>query len=315
MSNNNNNKRKADGNGAKNKKCKNQYLHSDNSIITTTKGHSCIVATSDQGKERQSKAEILNWIENHINNNKQLYDFARDSGNKDNDPSDNASAIASAVSNSLEAELASLQQNQGRSAKNENSEFVWLPYDVQLRGVNILVIRNPQLNVYQLINNLFKELLSTKQFHTRYSIRLEPVERFSYSKFDEFIATGKPIVDKYFADRINAKNSSEKESYAVVFDRRGENTQMKRMKIIDAIASLVPTDHFKVNLTDPQHIILVQQILKITGIAVFPSNQYKLSEKNNIRTIYDKLNPSAAKPQESGSDEELEEKKEEKQSD
>jgi len=112
--------------------------------------------------------------------------------------------------------------------------------------------------------------------HTRFILRVLPVEVACYASEEEISKAISPLVEKYFP-----KECPTGHKFAVLYEARS-NTGIDRMKIINAVAKSVPQPH-KVDLKNPDKTIIVQIAKTICMIGVV--ERYKELAKFNLRQL------------------------------
>ena len=125
---------------------------------------------------------------------------------------------------------------------------------------------------------MMRSLAASRRMCTRYSVKVEPIERTCFSKLDELKALSAKIIGAFF-DKLTSPTT-----YAVELIRRGHNSQLERDTVVHMIAALVPRGRgHTVDLKKPRVTILVQIATRLAGIAVI--DEYAAMHKFNIRAI------------------------------
>lgn len=236
----------------------------------STSGHikNCpmLLITCDAGKEQLCKKEMLAWL---IDSADRLYPRAPFVPP--------AASSATSVSSGLAAELAALQAESAasasssaesaKSAKALGVRFKVVPDMNMFRGIVLIAILDSALPLVSLVESMLGECRSSQQFRTRYSVHLHPFEMTSYSEMESVFKMADSIVPKSFDDILLSSDPAlqAKRTFSVEWIRRGCNTKMDRMKVIDHLAKLVPKkeegkDGFTVDLKNPEIVILVETL-------------------------------------------------------
>jgi tRNA acetyltransferase TAN1 len=122
--------------------------------------------------------------------------------------------------------------------------------------VSGLTVAKTSLDPLKVIQNL-RSRLKQRPWEFRYVLKVKPVQRVVPTDIE---AIGKAVSEKSKAIRGG-------ETFRVSIEKRRSDVSSK--EVIDAIAAKIPR---KVDLRDPEKIVLVEIIGTVAGIAVIPPN-------------------------------------------
>jgi adenylyl- and sulfurtransferase ThiI len=121
---------------------------------------------------------------------------------------------------------------------------------MQMRSHSMLCIASHSLRCVHIAS-----IVSTARAFS-FSVHVHPFIQTCYSEMDALFKLARTILPAEFA-RVPAESTKKK--YCVELIRRGNHSQMDRMKIIDTLAGLVPAEAgFTVDLKNPDIVILVE---------------------------------------------------------
>jgi tRNA(Ser,Leu) C12 N-acetylase TAN1 len=174
------------------------------------------------------------------------------------------------------------------------------------RGVVLLLNARPkEYSLLKLVQHLLHRTLNDALQLTRFTVRLEPIGETCFSSMDALIQSA----EKQLSTTLNSVDAKPCE-YAIVFQRRGENEKMLRDDIIQKLAAIVrPEQQHKVNLKNPDTVLLVQVAGRMSGLSVCP--QWRQLLKYNLRSCIEtacgivqqpKIIPNSRKQQNSSND-------------
>jgi tRNA acetyltransferase TAN1 len=138
-------------------------------------------------------------------------------------------------------------------------------YKTRISG---LIVCFTSLNPFVIINNI-KRIASEEPWKIRFILRLIPIEVVVNTNVEEISEAALKL-----AERIN-----ENESYKIDIEKRFST--IDRMEIIDSIAKHI---NRKVNLEDPDRIILIEIIGKEAGISLIKKDDI-FSQVKSKRSI------------------------------
>jgi len=124
--------------------------------------------------------------------------------------------------------------------------------EVDKTGVSGLIAVKSSFNPFEVIAKL-REILKERPYEFRYSLRIIPIEKVIRTDLNEISRTATELASKI------GKN----ESFRVTVEKRFTKTSSR--DIIEAAASNIDR---KVNLTNPDKILLIEVIGGLTGISI-----------------------------------------------
>ncbi len=136
-------------------------------------------------------------------------------------------------------------------------------YRTKIRG---LIAAETKLDPLEAIWRLREELKKNPEVF-RNLLRIIPIERTVPSELEAIVESALRLSEKIQDD----------ESFRITLEKR--RTELKRMEVIDAIAGRIDR---KVDLEEPDWIILIQIVGKRTGIAVVPQDGIISVQKERV---------------------------------
>jgi tRNA acetyltransferase TAN1 len=124
--------------------------------------------------------------------------------------------------------------------------------EVDKTGVSGLIAAKTSLNPFEVIAK-FREILRERPYEFRYSLRVIPIERVVKTSLEEI---------QKVADELASK-IGENETFRVTVEKRF--TEISTRDIIEAAASKIER---KVDLENPDKILLIEVVGSLTGISV-----------------------------------------------
>jgi len=267
------------------------------------KGVPMVLVTCDSGKESMAKRELMAWMEEYADRKYPRKQYVDHAEKQESDMSAASSAGASSVSSALEAELAALKAESAtapstaRKGSKSTARFRIQPGLQGFRGLFHVALLDDSIPCVEMVEGMLDEARQTKQFRTRYTVHLHPYDQTCYSNMESLFKMASQLLPPKFAQiQQQARSSSQTPStpthtkpikYCIELVRRGQHEKMDRDAIIKHIASLVPRGQqevgFKVDLKNPDMVILVEIVHRLSGIAVY--TRYRELCKLNVRQI------------------------------
>ena len=127
----------------------------------------------------------------------------------------------------------------------------------QITDINGIVVACTNLDLFQLIGSL-RHLVKNEPWKVRYVLRLIPIESVVHTKLQDMAIA---------ANNLKLKMYSQ-DTFRITVERR--HTLMSPADIIETLASQIDN---KVNLKNPDWIVLVEIIGAFTGISVLKPDQ------------------------------------------
>jgi tRNA acetyltransferase TAN1 len=137
----------------------------------------------------------------------------------------------------------------------------------QITDINGIVVAYTNLELFQVINSL-RELVKNEPWQIRYVLRLLPIESVVHTTLEDIGSAAKNLILKMHSQ----------DTFRITVERR--HTFMSSADIIATIGRQINN---KVDLKNPDWIVLIEIIGAFTGISVLKSNQIFSSviEKRN----------------------------------
>lgn len=229
-----------------------------NSQFTLPTGSKGFLITCRRGRERNCKDELRQlfeeWAETHS---------SAAAEEDENEEFEN-------VEEELESELAKL--------KNTKREKMFSFIDT---GVDCIVFSKikPSIDPVFFLHSLLSEMQSKGLKKTRYTSRILPVQDTCLGKLDDILEMSKRLIESFCASQNDSI------TYSIVSSVRN-NQAVKKNDIISQVASLVPAHH-KVNLTAPDHCIIIEVVNLVCCISIV-SDYFKLKKYNVDMLIEEK---------------------------
>jgi tRNA acetyltransferase TAN1 len=137
---------------------------------------------------------------------------------------------------------------------------------VEITPISGIILANTHLDPIQIVENC-KEMVRNEPWRFRYVLRIVPLEIICRAEMIEIDSVVKQLCRKI----------APHETFMVMIEKRHSNLHSKE------IISTVTSDlNMKVNLDNPNWIILIQIINRLAGISILRSNQIFSSVKEKI---------------------------------
>ncbi|XP_012283361.1 THUMP domain-containing protein 1 homolog [Orussus abietinus] len=155
---------------------------------------------------------------------------------------------------------------------------------------NVIFIRSSLPNPLEVVSTIIKELDETKKQHTRFLLRILPIEVVCKANMNDINAKADVLFQKYF--------SQEPKTFCIVFNRHSNNS-MNRNDVIEDLAKLVVKKNpdNKADLKNPEIAIVVEVIRGFCLLAIAPD--YYKYKKYNLLEI---CNPKEKEQKENSQD-------------
>jgi tRNA acetyltransferase TAN1 len=137
----------------------------------------------------------------------------------------------------------------------------------QITDINGIVVAYTNLELFQVINSL-RELVKNEPWQIRYVLRLLPIESVVHTRLEDIGSAAKNLTPKMHSQ----------DTFRITVERR--HTFISSADIIATVGRQINN---KVDLKNPDWIVLIEIIGAFTGISVLKSNQIFSSviEKRN----------------------------------
>lgn len=162
--------------------------------------------------------------------------------------------------------LVACPRDRERAAKSEVRYFVGdLLEDPDLKvshtHISGLLACKTSLNPFDVVHGL-REFALENAYQFRFAIRFTPIEECVDSKIEDIVEATRRLLPKIGED----------ESFRVTVRRR--HTELENMDVVTAVAAEIPR---KVNLDEPDKIVLVEIVGEWTGLSVLAAEEDILS--------------------------------------
>jgi len=137
-------------------------------------------------------------------------------------------------------------------------EFGEKEAEVNVTNVAGLIVGKSSRDPKEFISFL-RQKLQDSSWEIRYLLRFIPIQKV--------VTTDIESIKKTVLELARVAQILENQAVKIVIEKR--HTKLQKMEIIDSIG---PHLNYKVNLTDPDWIFLVEIIGKYTGIAILPAD-------------------------------------------
>lgn len=137
---------------------------------------------------------------------------------------------------------------------------------IEISSISGIILAKTCLDPFQVIEGC-KELVRNEPWLFRYVLRIIPLEKICRAELTEIHNLVKQLSNKIHDD----------ETIKVIIEKR--NTNLHSNEIISNVTSDLD---IKVNLSDPNWIILIQIVNRLVGISILRSNQIFSSVKEKI---------------------------------
>jgi tRNA acetyltransferase TAN1 len=128
---------------------------------------------------------------------------------------------------------------------------------IEITTISGIILANTLLGPFQIVEHC-REIVNTEPWRFRYVLRIIPLERVCKAEIIEIHNVVKQL----------SKKICEDETFMVMIEKR--HTKLHSKDIISTVTSDLD---MKVNLNNPNWIILIQIINRLAGISILRSNQ------------------------------------------
>ncbi|POS86802.1 hypothetical protein EPUL_001506 [Erysiphe pulchra] len=257
-------------------------------------GDQGIWVTCTRGMEGKCTEELLSLFEKYT---ERFYSLgANENGEKDQDGEENDVDID--IEASIQKEIVSLKKSRTSPSK------IFQPIQFDLPCVLFFKV-NPQIDPVDFVDRICKSIENNddEEMKSRYANRLTPVSLLSKATEKGLDELCGQLLSRYFKvnnrmsdglDQVEIKNKEEKEekgkniddssTYAIRPTIRNHST-LKRDHLIKQIASTISDSH-KVNLTNPDKVIIVEVYRNICSMSVVDGRDWERLKRYNIAELY-----------------------------
>ncbi|CAK9798021.1 THUMP domain-containing protein 1 [Anthophora quadrimaculata] len=137
---------------------------------------------------------------------------------------------------------------------------------------NVIFIRSTLTNPLELVTKIITELHKTKEQHSRFLLRLLPIEIVCKANMNDIKLKANVVLEKYFAQ--------EPKTFGIVFNRHSNNN-IQRDEVIEDLAEIISKKNpgNKTDLKNPELAVIVEVIRGVCLLSVAP-NYYKYRKYN-----------------------------------
>ena len=139
----------------------------------------------------------------------------------------------------------------------------------QITDINGVVVAYTNLEAFQIIDSI-RELVKNEPWRVRYVLRLIPIEAVVYTNLEDMAKAVRSLTSKMHIQ----------DTFRITVERR--HTLMRSEDIIVTLANLI---YNKVDLKNPNWIVLVEIIVALTGISILKPDRI-------FRSVIEKRNSS-----------------------
>lgn len=140
---------------------------------------------------------------------------------------------------------------------------------VDKTGISGLIVAKTTFQPHEAIRKL-RKLLEERPYEFRYSLRIIPIQEVVQTDLDEITERATQL----------AVEIEENNSFRITVEKR--HSDISRIDIIEAVAKDI---HRKVDLKNPQKIILIEVVGGLTGISVINPKSIISTSKERFQTI------------------------------
>jgi len=166
--------------------------------------------------------------------------------------------------------LVSTYRNRESDALDELSQLLYIlgdkEFSIEITPISGIILANTHLHPIQIVEDS-KELVRSEPWRFRYVLRIIPLEKICKAEINEIHKVVKQLCGKI----------DQKESFMVMIEKR--HTKLRSKEIISTVTSDL---EMKVNLENPNWIILIQIINRLAGVSILRSTQIFSSVKEKI---------------------------------
>ncbi|RLN52652.1 hypothetical protein BBJ29_009330 [Phytophthora kernoviae] len=238
------------------------------------KGHGGVLVTCDKTKERQSVADALNIL----NEAADRYFPVSKEGERDVSKLETGDS----VQKKLEEEIAALKT---QAKSRQTGRFT--PLDTGVKGAVLIQFKDDKVSPTELLDKIFEQVEKTKEFASRFIMRMIPLEKVGYSSVEAIKDIATPMIKSHLEEyKQEQKTAGTKNplEFAVEFKRRN-CTNLNSMDVINALVDIVGPEDSKVNLTTPRSVLLIEVFRGTCGFSIVKNfHRYK---KYNVRSTID----------------------------
>jgi tRNA acetyltransferase TAN1 len=137
---------------------------------------------------------------------------------------------------------------------------------IEITSISGIILANTHLDPFQIVENC-REMVRNEPWRFRYVLRIIPLEKICRAELTDI---------HNFVNQLCPK-IGQNETFMVMIEKR--HTKLHSKEIISTVTSDIDR---KVNLDNPNWIILIQIVNRLAGISILRSNQIFSSVKEKI---------------------------------
>jgi tRNA acetyltransferase TAN1 len=137
---------------------------------------------------------------------------------------------------------------------------------IEITSISGIILANTRLDPLQIVENC-REMVRNEPWRFRYVLRIIPLEKICRTEIIEIHKAVKQLCPKI----------GQHETFMVMIEKR--HTKLHSKEIISTVTSDIDN---KVNLDNPNWIILIQIVNRLAGISILRSNQIFSSVREKI---------------------------------
>ncbi|KAF4315495.1 hypothetical protein BBO99_00009349 [Phytophthora kernoviae] len=172
--------------------------------------------------------------------------------------------------------------------------------------------KDDKVSPTELLDKIFEQVEKTKEFASRFIMRMIPLEKVGYSSVEAIKDIATPMIKSHLEEYKQEQKTADTKNpleFAVEFKRRN-CTNLNSMDVINALVDIVGPEDSKVNLTTPRSVLLIEVFRGTCGFSIVKNfHRYK---KYNVRSTIDPPVPGQQTQKRNDKKENKTEKSEEK---
>lgn len=257
-----------------------------------------IWATCTRGMEGKCAEELLSLFEMYA---EKFYNFSNVETMEDGENRENESKDID-IETTIQKEIASLKKSR------MSQSLLFQNIHLELSCVLFMKVNTTRIDPVDFVESICKSIEGNNEekMISRYANRLTPVSLLCkatetgleelcgqilsrYFKVNESLSNNlNQLNEKIELKEMQRKNVEHPFTYAIRPTIRNHNT-LKRDQLIKQIASYI-SDFHKVNLTDPDKVIIVEVYRNICGMSVVNGRDWERLKRYNISELYSSRN-------------------------
>jgi tRNA acetyltransferase TAN1 len=227
--------------------------HNKRKNIGTLRGRRCILVVTSRGRERLGTNEAISALE-----------LSED----EEEPEEEEEEAGKIVD--VQAALAK-ELEEARAKRT-------VRYDVGMPCLSAIASNGDPI---MLISKLFRAVATDNTARTTHVEKLVPLQKTCYPTLEAITTAAEMLL---IPEPLGPDSTPK--TFAVVAKIRGKvDESVSRSKLTSAVAALVDQTKHKVNLTEPDIVILVEVIRNIAGVSVVKGEEFRAFKRFNLRSM------------------------------